>query len=106
MQIGLHCRSWKCAHDGVFYIRVSCHVHKPVTFRLEMDWLLPVARKGEVWREGRKILDHSLRPGTTITYRQMMHENIHGFLARLLVTPKDFLGHIRLFVVVLLYIVP
>jgi cytochrome P450 len=71
-----------------------------------MDWLLPVARKGEVWREGRKILDRSLRPGSTMAYRQMMHENIRGFLARVLVTPKDFLDHIRLSVIVVLYILP
>jgi hypothetical protein len=90
---------------GVF-ISVSCHVDKPITSRLEMDWLLPVARKGEVWREGRKILDRSLRPGSTMAYRQMMHENIRGFLARVLVTPKDFLDHIRLSVIVVLYILP
>jgi cytochrome P450 len=69
-----------------------------------MDWVLPNARKGEVWREGRKLLNHSLRPGATMSYRQMMLENTHGFLARLLATPEEFLGHIGLSVAILLAI--
>ena len=64
--------------------------------RTEADWVLPNARKGEVWAEGRKLLDRSLRPGATMEYRQMMQENIRGFLARLLATPKKFRGHINL----------
>lgn len=57
---------------------------------------MPNARKGEVWAEGRRLLDRSLRPGATMAYRQMMQENIHEFLARLLATPKKFRGHINL----------
>jgi cytochrome P450 len=71
-----------------------------------MDWLLPAARKGEFWREGRKLLDASLRPSAMVPYRQMMQENIRGFLARLLATPKDFAAHTHLSVVVLPYIAP
>jgi cytochrome P450 len=63
---------------------------------------LPNARKGEVWREGRKLLDRSLGPGAAMSYRQMMQENIRGFLARLLANPKEFRGHINLSVVVFL----
>jgi hypothetical protein len=51
---------------------------------------------GELWREGRKLLDRSLRPGGTISYRRMMQENTRDFLARLLATPKEFRGHINL----------
>ncbi|KAI9454936.1 cytochrome P450 [Russula earlei] len=58
-------------------------------------WLLPTSRKNETWREGRKLLDRSLRPGATISYRQMMQENTHRFLAQLLATPRDFRGHIE-----------
>jgi len=65
---------------------------------MEMDWLLPNSRKGERWREARKVLDRSLRPGATISYRQMMQENTHSFLAQLLATPKDFREYIELFV--------
>jgi cytochrome P450 len=59
-----------------------------------MDWPLLSARKGEVWREGRKLLDRNLRTGATASYRQMMQENTYGFLTRLLATPKEFRGHI------------
>ncbi len=63
-------------------------------------------KKGAIWREGRKLLDRSLRPGATMSYRQMMQENTHGFLARLLAAPKEFRRHISLSVISLPYIVP
>jgi len=66
----------------------------PIVELAGMDWILPNARKGEVWREGRNLLNRSLRPGATISYRQMMLENTRGFLARLLATPEEFHGHI------------
>jgi hypothetical protein len=71
-----------------------------------MDWLLGGLRKGELWREGRKILDRSLRPGATILYHQMIQENVRGYLARLLATPKEFRTHISLLVDVLPPIIP
>jgi cytochrome P450 len=67
--------------------------------------MLPNARKGELWREGRKLLDRSLRPSMTMSYRQMIQENTHWFLARLLATPKDFRGHVELLAVALPYTV-
>jgi hypothetical protein len=66
-----------------------------------MDWLLGGLRKGELWREGRKILDRSLRPGATILYRQMMQENVRWYLSQLLTTPEEFRTHISLLVIVL-----
>ena len=68
-----------------------------------MDWMLPNARMGELWREGRKVLDRSLGPSVTMSYRQMIQENTHQLLARLLATPKDFRGHVELSAVVLPY---
>jgi len=68
----------------------------PILEITEMDWMLPNARKGELWREGRKLLDRSLRPSVTMSYRQMMQENTHRFLARLLATPKNFRDHVEL----------
>ena len=56
---------------------------------------------GEIWHEGRKLLDRSLRPGATKSYRQMIQDNTLGFLERLLVTPKEFRHHIELSVVIL-----
>jgi len=73
---------------------------------MEMDWLLPNSRKNEVWREGRKLLDRSLRPGATMLYRQTMQEITRGFLAQLRATPREFRNHINLSVVVLPCIVP
>ena len=69
-----------------------------------MDWMLINARKSEFWREGRKLLDRSLRPTATMSYRQMIQENTHQFLARLLATPKDFRHHVELLAVALPYI--
>jgi hypothetical protein len=50
----------------------------------------------ETWREGRKILDRSLRSGAVISYRQMMQEKTREFLARLHANPKDLHAHIEL----------
>ena len=66
-----------------------------------MDWILANARKGEVWLEGRKLVDRSLRPGTMASYRQMLLEKTHWFLTQLLATPIEFRGHIVLSVVIL-----
>ncbi|KAH9952456.1 cytochrome P450 [Russula dissimulans] len=63
---------------------------------MELDWLVFIAKKSDSWREGRKVLDRSLRPGATISYRQMMQENTYWFLAQLLATPKEFREHIEL----------
>lgn len=68
----------------------------PIMEITEMDWMLPNARKGELWHEGRKLLDRSLRPSATMSYRQMMQENTHRFLAQLLATPKNFRNHVEL----------
>ena len=67
-----------------------------------MDWPLFMTRMSETWRKGRKLLDRSLRPGATISYRQMMQEKTREFLAHLFVTPKDFYAHIELLVDVFL----
>jgi hypothetical protein len=64
--------------------------------RADMDWPLFMSGMTETWREGRKILDRSLRPGATISYRQMMQEKTRQFLAHLLATPKDLHAHIEL----------
>ncbi len=57
-----------------------------------------MARRGETWRKGRRLLDGSLRPGALISYQQMMQEKTRDFLSQLLATPKDLFTHIGLFV--------
>ena len=55
-----------------------------------MDWPIFNSRITETWREGRKILDHSLRMGAITSYHQMMQEKTREFLAELYAHPKDF----------------
>jgi hypothetical protein len=70
-----------------------------------MEWPLFMARMSDTWREGRKILDHSLRPDATILYWQMMQEKTRELLAQLFANPKDLHAHIELSVRRLPYIV-
>jgi cytochrome P450 len=69
----------------------------PISEMTGMDWPLFMSGMTETWHEGRKLLDRSLRPGAMISYRQMIEETTHDFLAQLFSTPKDFHSHIELF---------
>jgi hypothetical protein len=70
-----------------------------------MDWLLFMSGRTETWREGRKLVDHSLRPGAVMTYGRMLQEKTCEFLTRLFATPKNFRTHVELSVGRLLYII-
>jgi len=61
-----------------------------------MDWPLFMTGMTETWREGRKLLDRSLRPGAVISYRQMIQEKTREFLAQLRANPKDLHAHVDL----------
>ena len=61
-----------------------------------MDWPLFMTRMTETWREGRKLVDHSLRSGAVMTYGDMMQEKMREFLTQLFTTPKNFRAHVRL----------
>ena len=61
-----------------------------------MEWPLFMTRMTETWREGRKLVDHSLRSGTMMTYGQMMQEKTRELLSQLFATPKDFRDHVKL----------
>ncbi len=63
-----------------------------------VNWTLPSARKGKPWRDGRKLLDRSLRPGGTALHLRLIEEKTLVFLGQLLSTPKDFREHIDLLV--------
>ncbi|KAI0291302.1 cytochrome P450 [Russula brevipes] len=56
----------------------------------------PFCRNGERWRKNRNLLERSLRPGVTTSYRRMIEEKTCKFLGQLLITPKDFRAHIDL----------
>jgi cytochrome P450 len=70
-----------------------------------MDWPIFMSRMTETWREGRKLVDRSLRPGAIVSYRQMMQEKTREFLAELYSNPKNFHNLLKLLVGHLPYIV-
>ena len=70
----------------------------PDFLRMDLDWAMPASRKGKPWRDGRKLLDRSLRPGATALHLRMIEEKTHLFLGQMLSTPKGFRDHIELLV--------
>ncbi|KAI0285797.1 CyP450 monooxygenase, partial [Russula aff. rugulosa BPL654] len=69
----------------------------PIVEMTDMDWPLFNAGMTEIWREGRKLADHSLRPGAVMIYGRTMQENTCEFLTQLLATPKNFRTHVKFF---------
>ena len=69
-----------------------------------MDWFVPNTGMCDTWREERKLLDRSLRPGAMMSYRQMMEEKTRWFLAQLIASPNAYHHHIELSACNLLYI--
>jgi hypothetical protein len=65
---------------------------------MDVHWIFPLAKFGKYWREGRKLLDRSLRPDATTSHRRLIEEKTHVFLGQLLATPKAFREHVDLFV--------
>ena len=57
---------------------------------MDRNWPLFITGMTETWREGRKLVNHSLRPGAVMTYEQTMQEKTREFLTQLLATPKNF----------------
>ncbi|KAI0289467.1 cytochrome P450 [Russula brevipes] len=71
----------------------------PIPF-IEMmgwHWLVPAARSDDRWREARRLLDRSLRPGAIALYRPMQQTRAHALLSRLLANPHQWQAHIELF---------
>ena len=63
---------------------------------MEWHWQIPIARYGDAWRQGRKLLDRGLRPGAAPMYRPMQQARAHVLLTRLLATPDQWRAHIEL----------
>jgi cytochrome P450 len=61
-----------------------------------MDWPLFMTGMTETWREGRKLIDHSLRPSAVMKYGQMVQEKTREFLVQLFTTPKNFRDDVKL----------
>ncbi|KAI9441798.1 cytochrome P450 [Lactarius indigo] len=68
----------------------------PVFEIMDVDWFFPLSRMGKYWREGRKLLDRSFRPGSTASHRRLIEEKTRVFLGQLLATPNAFREHIDL----------
>lgn len=58
--------------------------------RMGWEWFHPTTPYGDYWREGRRILDRSLRPGAVVQYRPMQLAKTHDFLYQLLSDPESF----------------
>ena len=84
-------------------VRVSLPTGRHLVLcRMVVEWLLPISRHGEYWREGREIADRSLRPASVSLYHQRIEEQTRWFLSQLLASPADFRGHIEWSVVLLM----
>lgn len=70
-----------------------------------MEWPILLNGTTETWRKGRRLLDRSLRPGELTSYRQMMPDKTHEYLAQLRANPKEFRSHVKMSVGRLPYIV-
>lgn len=84
----------------LFEKRGSAYADRPVMPFLDaMEWhrQIPIARYGKAWRQGRKLFDHSLRPGAAATYRPMQQARVRILLTRLLATTDQWRAHIELF---------
>ena len=51
-----------------------------------------------VFRQGRKLLDHSLRPATIATYRPLLQTKAHILLTHALANPGELDAHFYQFV--------
>ena len=50
---------------------------------------------GARWRKLRKLFHENFHIDTVYKYQPMQRREVHAFLCRLLVTPDNFLHHIR-----------
>jgi len=60
------------------------------------EWFHPTTPYGDYWREGRKLLDRSLRASAVVQYRPMQLAKTHDLLYQLLSDPGSFHRQIEL----------
>ncbi|KAH9971777.1 cytochrome P450 [Russula compacta] len=61
------------------------------------EWFHPTTPYGDYWREGRKLLDRSLRASALAQYRPMQFAKTHDLLYQLLLNPESFHHQIELY---------
>ncbi|KAH9952447.1 cytochrome P450 [Russula dissimulans] len=64
---------------------------------MEWEWFHPTTPYGDYWREGRKLLDRSLRASAVVQYRPMQLAKTHDLLYQLLSDPESFHHQIGLY---------
>ncbi|KAI0302458.1 cytochrome P450 [Multifurca ochricompacta] len=67
----------------------------PILDMMKWGWLVPFARYGNFWRQGRRLLDRDLRPGAVTAYRLMQQMKARVLLTRLLASPDEWEAHIE-----------
>ena len=62
-----------------------------------MNWGINIAHMpyGLLWRKHRKLFHEYFHRNTVTEYQPIQRQEVQAFLRRLLVTPDDFLHHIR-----------
>jgi len=67
-------------------------------FRMGWQWALSSARYGDFWRQGRRLLDRSLRPAAAAVYRPMQQAKARVLLSDLLANSDEWEAHLELLV--------
>jgi hypothetical protein len=70
---------------------------------MEWEWIVPLARSTEYWRQARKLLDRSLRSGAISIYRPMQQTQARVLLISLLANPDELEAHLEQFVAFLFF---
>jgi hypothetical protein len=65
---------------------------------MKWEWNLGFSSYSESFRQGRKLLDRSLRPASIATYRPLLQTKAHVLLTHVLANPDELDAHFHQFV--------
>jgi hypothetical protein len=80
------------------YVSDSLHVNhcqKKACFRIKWDFSFGVQPYGVRWRRHRRTFHDFFNINAVSKYQPIQRREVHAFLRQLLVTPENFLQHIR-----------
>ena len=86
-----------CEMYVFFYVRALAQ--ELTARRMNWEWIIPLARNTEFWRQARKLLDRGLRPGAISAYRPLQQAKARALLVNLLAKPDNWEIHLERFVV-------
>src|SRR5712675_3027025 len=75
------------------------HGDLSIKIRMKWEWLVPLVEYTESWRQTRKLLDRSLRPGSMVAYRPLQLSKARILLAQLPTNPDEWEAHPEQFVI-------